>query len=306
MKPYLLRFHRWITLVFALPLAVLIITGLILSFEPIATVTTIKPGSLQVAQVEQILKGVDPAGGARSLSYRAYENRLSIGGVRPDDTIDIDMGTGLELEEDGPLSNLFYQSRMLHEHLIYDLGWLVTASTIAMVVIALIGVVMGWPRLRNSLSGWHQAMAWFALPLVILSPLTGLALAFGITFTSPPTGPRAEPMKLIEAVQIIAREKDLSTLVWLRGRGGRLLARMVDNGEYRVFAVTKDGLQATSRNWPRLIHEGNWMGVVSAGLNVIVSLVFVGLMVTGLIIWARRKFRRRPQRQRQAELAPAE
>jgi uncharacterized iron-regulated membrane protein len=31
MKPLLLRLHRWITLLFAVPLAILIITGLILS-----------------------------------------------------------------------------------------------------------------------------------------------------------------------------------------------------------------------------------------------------------------------------------
>jgi uncharacterized iron-regulated membrane protein len=32
----LLRLHRWTTLLFSIPLGVLIVTGLILSFEPIA------------------------------------------------------------------------------------------------------------------------------------------------------------------------------------------------------------------------------------------------------------------------------
>jgi Ni,Fe-hydrogenase I cytochrome b subunit len=35
-KAYALRFHRWVTLLFALPLIVLIVTGLVLSFEPLA------------------------------------------------------------------------------------------------------------------------------------------------------------------------------------------------------------------------------------------------------------------------------
>ena len=34
-RPLLIRFHRWITLVFALPLLAIIVTGLILSVEPI-------------------------------------------------------------------------------------------------------------------------------------------------------------------------------------------------------------------------------------------------------------------------------
>ena len=45
---------------------------------------------------------------------------------------------------------------------------------------------MGLPRLRNTVAGWHKATAWILLPLVVLSPLTALAMAFGVTFTTPP------------------------------------------------------------------------------------------------------------------------
>jgi hypothetical protein len=43
-----------------------------------------------------------------------------------------------------------------------------------MVAIVNLGNLMRLPRLQNSLSGWHKA-AWFGVPLVLLSPLTGLA-----------------------------------------------------------------------------------------------------------------------------------
>ena len=59
---------------------------------------------------------------------------------------------------------------------------LVISSTIAMVVVMCLGILMGLPKLRNSLSGWHKGTAWFTLPLIVLSPLTGLCLAFGWTF----------------------------------------------------------------------------------------------------------------------------
>ncbi|WP_439575459.1 PepSY domain-containing protein [Phreatobacter sp.] len=297
-KPWLLRFHRWITLVFALPLAVIILTGLILSFEPIAQIGATRPGSLDAARIEAILDRHDPEGKARSLTFRAYENRLSIGGVRPDDTIDVDIRTGAELTEGGTVSDLFYYSRVLHETLMLELGWLVHVSTMAMLLLVAIGIAMGWPRLANSVSGWHKGVAWILLPLLILSPLTGLFLAWGVTFTGPPPTARAEPVPLREAIRIAGAQHDLSGLVWLRSRNGRQLIRLVEGGEYRVFSVARDGLVASSRNWPRLLHEGNFAGIWAGLMNVVISLAFIILMTTGLVIWARRRFRRRPSASR--------
>ena len=162
----------------------------------------------------------------------------------------------------------------MHETLLIDAGWLVIASTVAMLVLALLGVLMGLPRLENTLSGWHKAMAWGLLPLIVLSPLTGLFLAAGITFASPPpaaASAQGAPLRLAEAVRIVGESHDLSTLVWMRPQGGRLLARLVDGGEYRVYAVTRDGTTAMPRNWPRLWHEGNFAGAWSALMNVVTS-----------------------------------
>jgi len=297
LKPWLLRFHRWLTLAFALPLAVIVLTGLVLSFEPMAQVAAARPGALTADRIVELLGKFDPEGKARSLAYRAYEGRLSIGGVRPDDTIDVDVRTGAELTEDGTISNLFYYSRVLHETLMLELGWLVHASTIAMILLMVLGVFMGWPRLTNSVSGWHKGIAWFGLPLLVLSPLTGLFLVWGISFTGPPPpATRATPVSMVEAVRKVGSEHDLSGLVWLRGRAGRQLARIVVDGEYRVFSVSAEGVAPTTRNWVRVWHEGNFAGIWSALMNVVISFALVGLMVTGLIIWARRRFRKRRPR----------
>jgi hypothetical protein len=61
------------------------------------------------------------------------------------------------------MADIFLWARMMHEHLI-ALSWLVVASTIATVVIMIIGILMGLPRLKNTLSGWHKGAAWFTLP----------------------------------------------------------------------------------------------------------------------------------------------
>jgi hypothetical protein len=135
-------------------------------------------------------------------------------------------------------------------------------------------------------------MAWFTLPLLILSPLTGLAISFGVTFASP-AAPVSGSVPLRQAIEMISRDHDLSRLSSLQMRGGRLLARLDVNGELQAFAVTPSGLSALPRNWPRLIHEGNWSSMVSSLVNVLISVVFTGLLITGLIIWARRTFRRR-------------
>lgn len=296
LKPWLLRLHRWTTIVFSVPLAVLIVTGLILSFEPIVQTTGLKPGTLSADRLVALIAEHDPANQARALSIRGYDNVLVLSGGRGPGT-EIDLATGKKLEPGGSLlSGLFRESRRLHENFLWGLEEVVVPATIAMLVIAVLGIAMGWPRLRNTVSGWHKGMAWFGLPLVILSPLTGLMIAWGITFAAAPareTGARAAPLPLAEAVRAIGKTHDPSTIIWLRQRGGRQLARVVEGGEFAVHAVTADGLKPQPRNWPRLLHEGNFAGVWSGLFVVVTSLALVGLMTTGLIIWARRQLRRR-------------
>ena len=171
-----------------------------------------------------------------------------------------------------------------------------------MLALVLFGVLMGWPRFRNNVAGWHKAIGWGLLPLIVLSPLTGLFMAAGISFTGPPpaVAAPAPPLRLTDAVRILGERHDLSALVWLRPQGGRVLARIVEQGEYRVYAVTKDGAVAVPRNWPRLWHEGNFAGSWSAWMNVIVSAGMIGLLVTGPWLWLRRKLRHRASRLRAA------
>lgn len=299
----LLRLHRWTTLVFLVPLLILIVTGLILSFEPIAQTAAVKPGTVTAETLKTILDRHDPSAKARGVVFRPYENILALSGVG-EDGVEVNVATGEEVEDEGfSWAEVFGTARRVHEHLVFDLDWLVTASTFAMLGLVLLGVLMGWPRLRMSVSGWHKGIAWFTLPLVILSPLTGLALVYGITFSSGFGPERPAPLPLKQAIDVVARSHDLSNLIWLRVRGGRQLARINEGGELRVYVVRADGLTPAARNWPRLIHEGNWAGVWSALINVVTSLSLIGLLGTGVYLWARRKLRRRNPRPRLAEPA---
>ena len=67
-KSLLLKIHRWTTLLFALPLLIVIVTGLILSAQPMLQQAAIKPGALTQERLERLLAQHDPAGEARALA----------------------------------------------------------------------------------------------------------------------------------------------------------------------------------------------------------------------------------------------
>jgi uncharacterized iron-regulated membrane protein len=307
LKAYALRFHRWITLLFAIPLLLVIGTGLILSFEPLVQQAKLeKP--LTRADLLGYLKEHDPQGKATGLSLRSYENSLTIAGVGEDGEVELDLATG-EVMEDGGFawSDVIRTARGLHQTLLVDMEWLVITSTFAMMVLIVLGLLMGLPKLRNTVGGWHNLAAWITLPMVIISPLTGLAIAYGITFTPPPTGARGERVTIARAVEVVADKHDLAKMTSLRPRGGRMIARVFVDGSLNNLVVTATGLEQPPRNWPRAIHEGNWSGFVAPVLNIIVSVVFVGLLFTGLFIWIRRTMRmRRRSAEKGIALQPAE
>lgn len=295
MKPYLLRLHRWISLTFALPLVIVIVTGLFLSLQPILQTASVVPGSVTLEKAESLLARHDPQGAARSLRIDTFQNAMSLDRTR------IDLATGEAAAPEGWLSRIVAASRGVHERLVFDLEWLVVASTAAMLAIIALGMLMGLPRLANTVSGWHKATAWFLLPLLVLSPLTGLFLAAGLTFSEP--APRAPPVPLAQALRLVAAEHDLSGLEWIRSRGGRQMARLSGPGGQATYIVTRDGLKPAPANWPRTFHEGVFWGVWGGVMNLVLSVAFMLLLGTGLTIWARRAFRRRRRPARRA--APA-
>ncbi|MBA1155879.1 PepSY-associated TM helix domain-containing protein [Microvirga mediterraneensis] len=303
-KSLLLRLHRWVALTFALPLLAVIATGLILSFEPIVVQSAIEPGSVSVQTVEGLLQRYDPQGTARAIVLRPNENTLTVNGVQPGGSVTLDLRTGEPVARTTrSLSDMFGTARQIHEHLLLRAGWLVTASTMAMLALIALGIFMGWPRLRNTLPGWHKGVGWFLLPLVILSPLTGLLLAFGISLAPAPAPASASgpPLPLREAVRVLAVEHDLSSLSWIRPLGRNLVARVAEDGEMRTYALNREGAVPMARSWPRLIHEGNWGGSALAILNLVTSVALLGLLLSGSWIWLRRQLRRSSGRQRVAK-----
>ncbi len=315
MKSWLLKFHRWLALLFALPLAVLIVTGLMLSFNPILFDRSVTGKTVALADVDMALAKFDPERKATTLNMRAYEGIMTLSAGRGSAPQRIDLATNAQVPGTKSLwSETLTTAQRIHESfqdfgykgdigtsalmqaLVAPMKYPVAASTYAMLVFMALGVLMGWGNFRNSLGGWHRMTAWFLLPLLILSPLTGLALFHRITFTQPSARPPDPPATLHEAVKLIAAKHDLADVLWIRplgqGPNAGMGVRLYDGGRASVFTVTKAGLVPTPTPWPRLLHEGTWAGKWSGIVNVVTSLAFVLLLVTGLTIWMRRKLRR--------------
>lgn len=296
MKAWFFRFHRWLALGFALPLLVVIGTGLVLSIEPWLVDGNAAPGTLNAAQLQAILAAQDPGGQATMLAYRSYDGTVTVGAGMAGGKV-VDVATGAVLPAASILAQVMGTARRLHETLLFDAGWLVTASTVAMLALIALGIAMGLPRLANNLQGWHKGVAWFALPLVVLSPLTGLMMALGLTFGGGvPPAPQSALPTLREAVAIVGASHDLSGLIWIRKQGPRLMARLDEGGAYNVYSVTRDGAAPMAPNWPRLWHEGNFAGMWSALLNLVTSIALAALLGTGFWLWLRRQLRRRARR----------
>lgn len=309
LKRWYLTLHGWIAVIFALPILGVVLTGLLLSFDPIIQQSGIKPGALTSEKVLGWLEEHDPDNKARALIHRPYDHSFSIEGVGEEGEVEIDLRTGQEFTDD--VTGFFWSdwmgwARRTHEHLTVANVELTVISTWIMLVVIVIGILMGLPKIRNTVAGWHKAAAWFLLPLLIASPLTGLFITYGITLNSaaqapaPPTITQAQgtpparsaPLTMSEAVQIIGARHDLSTMTWLRTRGGRLLVRLWEGGEARAYMVTREGVQPTSRNFSRLFHEGTFAGIWGGVMNAIISVALVLLSITGLWLFVTKQLRK--------------
>jgi hypothetical protein len=160
-----------------------------------------------------------------------------------------------------------------------------------MLVSMLIGMFMGLPRMTNSLSGWHKVTAWTLLPLLLLSPLTGLLMTYRISLSAP--APRSEPLPLIEALRVTAKQHDPSTIAYIRQRGPREMVLINTGSSQSQYVPAADGLKPMPVNLPRVFHQGDFFGIWGGVMNVILSLAFCLLLGSGLWIWARRTFRKR-------------
>jgi uncharacterized iron-regulated membrane protein len=289
-KPLFLKLHRWVALAFALPLLVVIATGLVLSVEP-ALKASAPDGTVTVPRLEAVLDAAGPAARNASLSIRANEGTVTLGGRGSGQVFDLATASPTT---PSAWPGFFGLMRGLHEKLLLDLGWLVAASTAAMVLLVPLGLVLGWPKLRNTVGGWHRVTGWVLLPLLVGSPLTGLFLALGLSFTGPAIPAEGPAPDLRTTLRWVAERHDLDGLDWVRARSGATMVRVLDgSGTSALYRVGAQGLVEQPRPWVRVLHEGTWLGVTGSVANLVAAVAMLGLLGTGVWIWLRRVLMKR-------------
>ncbi|MCG5500230.1 PepSY domain-containing protein [Ectothiorhodospira lacustris] len=301
MPPYLKRtlswLHRWLTLILLPLFALIIITGAILSFDPI--LDDLRSGSAAEAPADavalvQLLNQVDP--GQRARSVVVEEGRVVLLEFREQGRsqfMTFDLDTGESLEHRGERSDFFNTVKHLHKDLLLDAAIVVEIATYLMVLVIIAGPFLAWPRLRRTLMGWHTLGGWVALPLVLMIAVTGILMSLHIgTPRLPPLHPDDRPVGMASAIEQAMASGDLSGVREVtRVKRSAAAVRGVDPVGEAVHVVSRHGV-IRQDHFPGLVkelHEGTWSGAWSGMLNLLASVILMGLMGTGLWSWERRR-----------------
>jgi len=81
---------------------------------------------------------------------------------------------------------------------------------------------------------------------------------------------------------------------------GQQWVRLWDGQEASIFSVTSEGLQPASRNFARLVHQGNFLGAWSGLLYGPILMAFVTLLATGQRLFGQREIRSYTKRRQRA------
>lgn len=299
-KPTLIKGHRWIGLTLA-PLFLLIaLSGAVLAIKPIiqqtpSSAVTASAPPVETTQLISLLERIDPMGtGIEGFSVDPALDRLT---VRSRDSVlqgSYALGTGQRIDtgqEDAPF-DLFAMVEHLHKELLIGFDFPVELASYLMLAIVAVAPFLAWPRVRNNLMGWHRAVGWCLLPLLLLLPLTGVLMSLHVGMPELPrmSQPGAS-LPLSQALRNAAVDYDLKQLTTARRfRGGTVLLSIKAATGERMLAVTDRKVSPLdpADNLVKQLHEGTWAGALSGSLNLLGATAISLLILTGVISWARR------------------
>ncbi len=292
-KHLLIQAHRWVGLILAPLFLIILLSGAVLALKPILAGPEAAPaGPVDAQAVARVLAEADPEGRARQVDVGSDGRSLLLTGASDGILLTYDLGSGLQTGAAPEGFDLFETAESLHKDLLVGAGIVVEVATYAMLLLIIVGPILAWPRLRNTLLGWHLGLGWLVLPLWLLLPLTGVLMTLHVGMGELPRIPPSEtPVAFTDAVRAVAAEADLAGLQQVRRfRGGTALVRAAAADGPQAWIVSAQGVTPLdlSGNWPREIHEGTWAGAWSGTLNLITALGLTALTVTGFLSWLRR------------------
>lgn len=313
-KTLLIWLHRWLTLLLLPLFLVLIVTGGILAARPVVEALASGPAlqrPVPVAEAVALLARADAENRVRALHFeepgvavmefsRAGERQVRV----------FDMATGRDLGPRSTGAAFFHAIAEIHRHFFWGLGWLVQPATYGLALVILAGPLLAWPRLRNSLMGWHMGLGWVFGPVAGLVAVTGAMLLLGIgSGALPPVDRSAGRYPLPQAIQAAARAQGLTHVETVRtAQQAAVIVTGRADGARVTLMATRGGILPVAAH-PSLLdrlHSGTWAGGWSGALYLASMLALLGLAGTGLWSWGRRRLGARARTgDRDAELLVA-
>jgi sulfite reductase (NADPH) flavoprotein alpha-component len=194
---------------------------------------------------------------------------------------------------DGGGENFFAVLHDLHEHLLLGAKPVVEYSAWAMVLLILAGPFLAWPRLSNTVTGWHAGIGWILLPLVLLPAGTIALRTLGIGHPQLIEPTRSSPpVTWASAIARTAAADGLARIEAARRLPGGGVAVITGQGpDTRIWIVTGQGVTVTDagRNWMKDLHDGIWAAPWSGWLSLVSAIAMLGLLGTGGVSWGRRR-----------------
>jgi|GEM_PF-436397 len=295
-KSLALSVHRWIGLILA-PLFLLIaISGGVLAVKPIVEdplFAGAQPGA-DSTSVIPALQIADPKGQARQLTVTADGQAMILSSqaeTGPNGIFSISSGQ-MVANATKPV-DIFGIAKSLHKDLLLGAGLVVVIASYLMLGIILIGPFLGWLRFRNTITGWHLAAGWLALPFIIIAPLTGVLMSLHLgSGTMPVIQQSSPPLALAQGVKAVSENPDVKSITFVRRfqKGSVMVSAETAHGSAR-YVVDGSHKAQPLEGGPGLIkslHEGIWAGAWSGLLNLAISIILTGLTLSGIWSWMRR------------------
>lgn len=287
------RLHRWVALALTPVFVLVILSGAVLALKPALTAAPAPSTSVSAGELAGALARIDPRGQVSRVTVSPDAGTVTLASRQadgPSGRFDIASGAPTAVQ---PGPDVFAVVLDLHKNLLLGLGIVVEIAAYAMTALIVMGLLLGLPRLRNTLAGWHLGIGWLALPLVLLAPLTGALMALHIGGAELPPVQPGPPVALSAALSRVAEQgDDVAVLSARRFRGGSALVYTAGPQGESVRMVQPDGSINMLTGGPGLVHElheGTWGGAWSAGISFMGALALAGLTGTGAWGWWRRR-----------------
>lgn len=293
LKKILIIGHRWLALILAPLFLALTLSGAVLALKPVVEDLSSPPANtVTLSQVVSVLGQVDPRGQARAAFVSDGQVVVSSNGG----DVAYDPATATPSTRQ-PGFDVFAVAKSFHKNLLLGLGWLVEIATYAMAAVLVAGPFLAWPRLRNTVMGWHMGLGWVLFPLALLTPVTAILMILGVGLPQIPGFTRGQQsLSLVRALEVVAPGVDPNSLTMVRKfKGGTVMIGLSD-APALVVSAKGEISPMPDVGWVKPVHEGTWGGTWSGLLNFAAALLLTGLMGTGLWSWWRRARLNRPAR----------